>query len=217
MEKERDNIYFYVFEQYFLMYTFLMEEYTDTNTSVLHTFSLNLKTSQKAIFRIREFKRLRIGLCDIFPISFSFNFPLQIELFEKWITNVRREWAGLPGLRHFQVLRVLPGRRHSAAFSAAAGEVLRGSRFVLLGSWPTHFCRLRGGKRLFHRYWVSRPALPATIQSRHCVLWVFCEGLFDLGSARYRFRCRNGPAALPGVGREGKGGGREACCTRGAM
>lgn len=27
MEKERDNIYFYVFEQYFLMYTFLMEEY----------------------------------------------------------------------------------------------------------------------------------------------------------------------------------------------
>lgn len=27
MEKERDNIYFYVFEQYFLMYIFLMEEY----------------------------------------------------------------------------------------------------------------------------------------------------------------------------------------------
>lgn len=29
MEKERDNIYFYVFEQYFLMYTFHVEEYAD--------------------------------------------------------------------------------------------------------------------------------------------------------------------------------------------
>lgn len=26
-KKERDNIYFYVFEQYFLMYTFLVDKY----------------------------------------------------------------------------------------------------------------------------------------------------------------------------------------------
>lgn len=129
-----------------------------------------------------------------------------------------QEWAGLTGLRHFQLLRVLPGRRPSAALCAAEREVLWRSSYLFLGSWPNHFCCLRGGKRLFHRYWVSLPALPATIQSRHCVRWVFCEGLSGLGSARYRLRCRDGLAALPGVGREGKGGGREAaCCTRSAL
>lgn len=98
-----------------------------------------------------------------------------------------------------------------------ASRYLWRSRYLLLGSWPNHFCCLRGGKRLFHRYWVNLPALPATMQSRHCVRWVFCEGLFGLASARYRLHCRDGLAAFPGVGREGKGGGREACCTRGAM
>lgn len=57
-------------------------------------------------------------------------------------------------------------------------------------------CPLRGGKRLFPRYWVNRPALPATLQSRRYVDWVFWEGIFGL--ARYQFRCLNGPSALPG-------------------
>lgn len=134
---------------------------------------------------------------------------------------LRREWmagAGRGGASRPTPVLSLPGSASASGSSAhlcdlcCGGRGGRGSRYLGLTSWLRHFCPLRGGKRLFSRYWVNRPALPATLQSRRYVDWVLWEGIFGL--ARYQFRCLNGPAALPGW--EGKGGGQEASCPPGA-
>ena len=121
--------------------------------------------------------------------------------------------AGRGGASRPTPVLSLPGSPSASGSSAllcdlgCGGRGGRGSRYLKLNGRLRHVCPLRGGKRLFPRYWVKQPALPAALQSRRYVYSVFWEGLFGL--ARYRLRCLDGPSALPGG--EGKGGGQEAC------
>lgn len=61
-----------------------------------------------------------------------------------------------------------------------------GSRCFLLGCWLLRFCPLRGGKRLPHRYWVSRTLAPCRPPE---------VGLRSVGSSRAARRAgaRGGP------------------------
>lgn len=89
----------------------------------------------------------------------------------------------------------------------------RGSRYLPLGCWPRRFCRLRGGKRLTHRYWVSRARAPGRswghglsglLQGLHGGWGPFPPGA--RGQPVTDFAAGMTPQRVPRKGREAAGG-----------